>query len=150
MKAAVVYSTLTGNTKKVAEAVLEGLGDGAEIFDVNAAPDPSEYDLVAVGFWVDRGHPDAKAMEYMKKVTGKKVFSFFTLRAKTASAHAYKCAYTASSFYGEGCEELTSENGRKGQLSRPFNPRKLPDTELRRGKSVRVSRASSRWSISCG
>lgn len=106
MKAAVIYSTLTGNTKKVAEAVLEGLGDGAEIFDVKQAPDPSVYDLVAVGFWVDRGHPDAKAMEYMKKISGKKVFSFFTLGAKPASAHAYKCAYTAKTYYGAGCEEL--------------------------------------------
>ena len=38
MKAAVVYSTLTGNTKKVAEAFASGLGSGAETFDVNAAP----------------------------------------------------------------------------------------------------------------
>lgn len=37
MKAAVVYSTLTGNTKKVAEAFCTGLGEGAEIFDVDNA-----------------------------------------------------------------------------------------------------------------
>ena len=106
MKAAVVYSTLTGNTKKVAEAFCKGLGDGAELFDVNNAPDPAAYDLVAVGFWVDRGHPDQKSMDFMKKVTGKKVFSFFTLGAKPASAHAFKCAYTAASYYGAGCEQI--------------------------------------------
>ncbi len=106
MKAAVVYSTLTGNTKKVAEAFCAGLGDGAELFDVNAAPDPSGYDLVAVGFWVDRGHPDQKAMDFMKTVSGKKVFSFFTLGAKPKTAHAFKCAYTAKTYYGAGCEEI--------------------------------------------
>lgn len=106
MKAAVVYSTLTGNTKKVAEAFCSGLGEGVEIFDVANAPDPAAYDLVAVGFWVDRGHPDAKAMDYMKKITGKKVFSFFTLGAKPKTAHAFKCAYTAASFYGAGCEQI--------------------------------------------
>lgn len=107
MKAAVVYSTLTGNTKKVAEAFCVGLGDGAELYDVNEAPASLDgYDLVAVGFWVDRGRPDAKAMEFMKRVTGKKVFSLFTLGAKPASAHAYKCAYTAASFYGPECEQV--------------------------------------------
>jgi len=38
MKALVVYSTLTGNTKKVAEAFASGLGEGAETFEVSAAP----------------------------------------------------------------------------------------------------------------
>ena len=52
MKAAVVYSTLIGNTKKVAEAFCAGLGEGAELFEVSNAPDPAAYDLVAVGFWV--------------------------------------------------------------------------------------------------
>ncbi len=106
MKAAVVYSTLTGNTKKVAEAFCAGLGEGAELFDVNSAPDVSGCDLVAIGFWVDRGHPDQKSMDFMKKVAGKKVFSLFTLGAKPKSAHAFKCAYTASTYWGEGCDEI--------------------------------------------
>lgn len=107
MKAAVVYSTLTGNTKKVAEAFCTGLGEGAELFDVASAPSQLDgYDLVVVGFWVDRGHPDQKSMDFMKSVRGKKVFSLFTLGAKPASAHAFKCAYTASSFYGEGCGQI--------------------------------------------
>lgn len=106
MKAIVVYSTLTGNTEKVARAVAAGLGDGTEIFNVTEAPSPEPYDLVAVGFWVDRGHPDQRAMDYMKRVQGKKTFTFFTLGAKPESAHAYKCAYTAASFYGAGCEQI--------------------------------------------
>ena len=108
MKAAVVYSTLTGNTRKVAEAFCAGLGEGAELFDVKDAPDPAGYDLVAVGFWVDRGHPDQKSMDFMKKVTGKKVFSLFTLGAKPRTAHAFKCAYTSASYWGEGCEQIGS------------------------------------------
>lgn len=108
MKAAVVYSTLTGNTKKVAEAFCAGLGEEAELFDVKSAPDVGDCDLVAVGFWVDRGHPDQKAMDFMKSVKGKKVFSFFTLGAKPKTAHAFKCAYTAKTYWGEGCEEIGS------------------------------------------
>ena len=106
MKAAVVYSTLTGNTKKVAEAFCAGLGSGTELFDVKDAPNMAAYDLVVMGFWVDRGHPDQKSMDYMKRISGKKVFSFFTLGAKPKSAHAFKCAYTAASYYGTGCEHV--------------------------------------------
>ena len=106
MNAAVVYSTLTGNTKKVTEAFRLGLGDGAELFDVKDAPDVSACDLVVMGFWVDRGHPDQKSMDFMKSVSGKKVFSIFTLGAKPKSAHAFKCAYTSASFWGPGCEQI--------------------------------------------
>ena len=49
MRAAVIYSTLTGNTKKVAEAFCAGLGEGAELFEVANAPDPAAFDLVARG-----------------------------------------------------------------------------------------------------
>ena len=108
MKAAVVYSTLTGNTKKVAEAFCAGLGSGTELFDVKDAPDMAAYDLVVMGFWVDRGHPDQKSMDFMKKVTGKKVFSLFTLGARPRTAHAFKCAYTSASYWGEGCEQIGS------------------------------------------
>jgi len=61
-----------------------------------------------MGFWVDRGHPDQKSMDFMKKVTGKKVFSLFTLGAKPRTAHAFKCAYTSASYWGEGCEQIGS------------------------------------------
>ena len=66
------------------------------------------YDLVVMGFWVDRGHPDQKSMDFMNKVTGKKVFSLFTLGAKPRTAHAFKCAYTSASYWGEGCEQIGS------------------------------------------
>lgn len=108
MKAAVVYSTLTGNTRRVAEAFCAGLGSGTELFDVKDAPDPAAFDLVVMGFWVDRGHPDQKSMDFMRRVAGKKVFSLFTLGAKPKTAHAFKCAYTSASYWGEGCEQIGS------------------------------------------
>jgi flavodoxin len=104
MKVAVVYSTLTGNTRKVAEAVHAAMPPGAELFDVQQAPDPGAYDVVAMGFWVDRGTADARAAAYMGRIQGKKVFSFFTLGAEPASEHAQKCEAAAAGLYGAGCE----------------------------------------------
>ena len=67
MKALVVYSSRTGNTRKIAEAIAAVL-PGCEIHPVESAPAPEGYDLVAVGYWVDKGIPDAQAKAYLETV----------------------------------------------------------------------------------
>ena len=62
MKMAVVYSSKTGNTRKVAEAIHAVMPAGTDIFHVGEAPSPAGYDFMALGFWVAKGPPD-KAME---------------------------------------------------------------------------------------
>ena len=57
MKACIVYSSCTGNTRKVAEALAET--SGIACFAVRHAPNPDDYDLLALGFWVRKGLPDA-------------------------------------------------------------------------------------------
>lgn len=60
MKTLVIYSSLTGNTKKVARAVAEVLPE-CTMLPVEEAPSRVDgYDLVAVGYWVDKGMPDGK------------------------------------------------------------------------------------------
>ena len=103
MKALVVYSTLTGNTKKVAEAVVKGLPEGTVIADVKDSPDPSPYDLVVVGFWVDKGKADAATIRYLETLKDKKTAVFFTLGAYPDSPHADSCA--------KETEELMAKNG---------------------------------------
>ena len=92
MKAVVVYSTLTGNTRTVAEAVLKGLPEGSVLADVKDGPDPAPYDLVVLGFWVDKGKADAATLGYIGGLKGKKTAIFFTLGANPASPHAEGCA----------------------------------------------------------
>lgn len=72
MKACIVYSSCTGNTRKVAEALAET--SGIACFAVRHAPNPDDYDLLALGFWVRKGLPDARAQRYMARVSGKQVF----------------------------------------------------------------------------
>ena len=75
MKSLVVYSTQTGNTKALAYAVYESLPDDKEISFVGDAPDPGEYDFVAVGFWLMAGKPDPKAAEYLEKIKAEETVS---------------------------------------------------------------------------
>ena len=55
MKSIVVVSSLTGNTLKLASAVAYALNNNVEAVKVEEKPDVSDYDLVAVGCWINRG-----------------------------------------------------------------------------------------------
>lgn len=96
MKILIVYSSLTGNTKMVAEAIADEVGTEA-LFAVEENPDAAVYDLVAVGFWVDKGTADAKAASYLPSLRGKKIALFATLGADPHSEHAQKSLQNAAS-----------------------------------------------------
>ncbi len=88
LKSLVVYSSLTGNTKKVGEAIAEELAPNCDIHPVEDNPDTAGYDLVVVGYWVDKGTADAKAAAYLKSIKHSKVAIFATLGAEADSPHA--------------------------------------------------------------
>ncbi|MCK5193497.1 MAG: flavodoxin family protein [Desulfobulbaceae bacterium] len=88
MKTLLVYSSKTGNTKKLAEAIHDSLTGEKEIFSVENAPDPDGYDLIAVAFWFQAGKPDPKSQEYLAKITNQKVILAATHGAAKNSALA--------------------------------------------------------------
>jgi len=88
MKFLIVYSSQTGNTKKLAEAVYESVTGEKEIYPISEAPEPDGFDLIAVGFWLQAGKPDPKTMEYLPKIgSGKRLFLFATHGAASDSDH---------------------------------------------------------------
>lgn len=89
MNVCIVYSSCTGNTRKVAEALADT--SGLPCFPVRNAPEPDDFDMLALGFWVRKGLPDARALRYMERVRGKHVFFFGTLGAWPHSDHARRC-----------------------------------------------------------
>lgn len=62
----VVYNSLTGNTKMLADTIKSVL------------PNNNNDDIVFVGFWTDKGNADAKTIEYLKLLRNKKIFLFGT------------------------------------------------------------------------
>ena len=91
MKTLVVYSSLTGNTKKVAQAVASVL-PGCNLVPVEDAPASAEgYDLVALGYWVDKGMPDGRARAWLEGVENAPLAFFGTLGAWPDSDHAKEC-----------------------------------------------------------
>ncbi|MTI60303.1 MAG: flavodoxin [Firmicutes bacterium] len=108
MNCAVVYSSKTGNTKKVAEAIYQILPAGSGLFSVEQAPEPAEFDILFLGFWVNRGLPDDKMKEYMEKVENMEVGLFATLGAYPDSEHARKSMEKAEGLLGAGCQVLAT------------------------------------------
>ncbi len=87
MKTLIVYSSKTGNTRKLAQSIHLALED-AELSRVEMAPNPDKYDLILLGFWIEEGTADEKMRQYMKRLRNKKVGLFATLGAYPDSKHA--------------------------------------------------------------
>lgn len=88
MKTLIVYSSQTGNTKKLAEIVAHSLNVETTVCRISEAPDPDGFDLVALGFWLQGGKPDPKSSEYLARVGASKLFLFATHGAAAESTHA--------------------------------------------------------------
>jgi flavodoxin len=91
----IVYSSKTGNTRKLAQGIRQGLEDrgfSARIASVEENPGVGDAAWVLLGFWVDRGTADKRARRYLKGLSGQKVGLFGTLGAYPDSDHAKDCA----------------------------------------------------------
>lgn len=80
MKILVAYMSKTGNTKKVAEAILEGIDGGKEIKPIDAVATLEGYDVAFLGFPIHQMGPDKKTVKLLEKlcVEGRDVALFIT------------------------------------------------------------------------
>ncbi|MDR1545417.1 MAG: flavodoxin family protein [Deltaproteobacteria bacterium] len=106
MKTLTVYSSLTGNTQKVAEAVHGIMPPGSQLASVKDDPDPQGYDLVVVGFWVDKGQPDAAALRFLNQLSRRRTAFFFTLGACPESEHAQEAADETAKILEQGGNQV--------------------------------------------
>ena len=88
MKILVVYSSRTGNTRQVAEAVRAALPEGTDLFPLTSAPDPALYDVVFTGFWAKRGAPNPAMKAFLQRLDDKPLGLFGTMGARVGSPHA--------------------------------------------------------------
>jgi len=88
MKFLIVYSSKTGNTKKVAEALARVAPIGSEIHSIEEAGDADGFDVIFAGYWLDRGGVDEKMKKYLRTLHKKKIVLFETMGADPESEHA--------------------------------------------------------------
>ena len=104
MKALVLWSSRTGNTKAVGEAIYDALPCEKEIFESGRQPkDLSGYDLVYVGFWGYRQGADMPSRNVLSSLHGKKVAIYGT-------AGTYPDSPAAMSYLKSSSELLAKDN----------------------------------------
>ena len=74
----IVFSSLTGNTKMLADAIHEALPkEDCEYFGVGKAEE-LRSEVIYVGFWTDKGNADESTSDFLKQLHGKNIFLFGT------------------------------------------------------------------------
>ena len=74
----IMFSSLTGNTKMLAEAIGEVLPkENCDYFGSCKGKEPVS-EMLYIGFWTDKGNADSTALELLKSLRGKKIFLFGT------------------------------------------------------------------------
>lgn len=91
MNMLLTYSSKTGNTKAVAEAIATILPKEVDFLKISEVNNVDKYDAVIVGFWVDKGMPNEQALSFIRVLEYKKIGYFFTLGASPDSQHAKDC-----------------------------------------------------------
>lgn len=110
MKILVMYSSLTGNTKKIAESIHKVLPSDAELVQIKPDIDVEGYDLLFVGFWVDKSTADKTTAQVLSRLKDKKVALFATLGAYPNSPYSEKCLTNAAALLPEGNEVVATFN----------------------------------------
>lgn len=74
----VVYSSVTGNTKKVATEIFSALPGMSKDMQSMAEYRGKDAEIFFIGFWVDRGTCDISVIDMLSELRGKKVALFGT------------------------------------------------------------------------
>ena len=78
MKYSIVFSSVTGNTRQLADAILSVLPQENLRYFGPPAEIALEADRLYVGFWTDKGHCNKEISTFLKGVKGKEIFLFGT------------------------------------------------------------------------
>ena len=86
----VVYSSLTGCTRRLAEAIYNGLAaEKKSIHDLADGVPALDADILLLGYWGVSGGPCEEVQAFLQNIEGKAVGVFCTLGYYADSAHAF-------------------------------------------------------------
>ncbi len=78
MDIAIIYSSKTGNTKIIAEAIKEQLQNENVVYFGNATEELPKADIYIIGSWTDKGNAAGEIIDTLKKIKNKKIAYFGT------------------------------------------------------------------------
>ncbi|MGP1485605.1 MAG: flavodoxin family protein [Campylobacter sp.] len=118
MKRLVIYTTKTGNTAKVGNAIADELGCGAVNFSDVESLNLDEFDYIAIGFYVDKGDAETNFKNWLKSnIKNKKVGVFMTLGADPDNPHSVDCINKVKDVLRQNGNEILNEYFCQGAVS---------------------------------
>ena len=105
MQYSIVFSSPTGNTEMLAQAIQNHL-DGECCYYGKAAQAPLTADYIFVGFWTDKGTCPLATGEFLKRLSGKKVLLFGTCGTGGDPEYCAGVERRVRSLLPEDCEYL--------------------------------------------
>ena len=78
MKYAIVFSSKTGNTKQLAQAIASALPEEDCLYFGPPAPEALSAPVLYVGFWTDKGTCDQETAAFLSSLTNQQLFLFGT------------------------------------------------------------------------
>ena len=90
MKIQIIYTSLTGSTRRVAQAIYDGLKtENKSIHDLKDGVPALDGDIILFGYWGTSGMPSDEMKELLYRVKDKAVGVFCTLGYYADSSHAF-------------------------------------------------------------
>lgn len=118
MKKIVIYSSQTGNTRKIGQAIASQIGCDAVSFDDERAQNLNDFDFIAVGYYIDKGGPDIKFRRFIKEnIRNKKLGLFITLGANPDGEHGKDMLNRGKELLAENGNEVIREFICQGAIS---------------------------------
>lgn len=74
----IVFSSQTGNTARLAQALVDRLPAQGRLYAGAPAPEAAAAPLLFIGFWTCKGDCDAQSAAFLQTLQGKRVFLFGT------------------------------------------------------------------------
>ena len=77
MKVAIIYKSLSGNTKMIAEAIASLMEENQLVY-IGEPAEGIDADIYFVGSWIDKGNCTKEVAEYLSALEAKKIALFAT------------------------------------------------------------------------
>ncbi|PAF45679.1 flavodoxin family protein [Helicobacter sp. 11S02629-2] len=117
MKNIVVYDSLTGNTKKLAEAIAKNLNCELKCVGDCEGESFENYKQIIFGFYIDKGFMGVDAERFTQKIRGKKVGIFYTLGGDPKSDRASALKERIKEFFKANDNEIVKVFYCQGAIS---------------------------------
>ncbi len=122
MKPLIVVSSKTGNTRIIARALQDGIGECSYVEASHMPEDLSDYNPVVLCFWCDRGMAPEDIQAVASRIKGKDIACFATMGGDPGNLKAKEWMHRTST--------ALSEMGERNALKLEFLCRGRIDPEL--------------------